>query len=49
LKRIVAVRPDSVNCSFSENVIENQEIRDAPNQRPRSLRLNWPKVTLPMR
>jgi len=49
LKRIVAVRPDSVNYSFSENVTENQENRDAPNQRPRSLRLNWPKVTLPMR
>jgi hypothetical protein len=49
LKRILAVRPDSVNCSFSENVTENQETRDAPNQRPRRLRLNWPKVISPMK
>ena len=49
LKRILAVRPDSVNCSFSENVTENQETRDAPNQRPRRLRLNWLKATSLMR
>ena len=48
LKRILAVRPDSVNCPFSENVTKNQETREAPNQGPRHLRLNWPKVTLPM-
>jgi len=49
LKRILAVRPDSVNCSFSENVTENQETRDAPKQRPRRLRLNWLKATSLMR
>ena len=49
LKRMLVVRPDSVNYSFSENVTENQETRDAPNQRPRRLRLNWPTVISPMK
>ena len=49
LKRILAVRRDSVNCPFSKNVIKNQETRDAPNHRPRRLRLNWPKVNSSMR